>query len=306
MEGGHHALPTTFVVRASVILRHGPALPPGVDAFALYSAPHLSVVYERREQEIIDERRVTGAPGGGWDRFTPPGVVKVQSKLKWVLPAEAFDHDHRVVLLTGGTVDQFESRVRSAIRQAMAAFEMCTDSHVQVWGSESNSGVWIDDLGNEYTAAYGCAELENHPVTCLDQSDRDRFERLFGTLSSSKNERLLAAYAVARLNTDHLAPAARIVFGWALLERLAKSIRRGNALSHHEVLKLVLQVCEAAHQDDSRPSMDYERLKAAVKRAYKLRNGLAHGESDVIERMDFPALSRAATLMARRLSARVA
>jgi hypothetical protein len=300
--GGNGAR-NAFVVRAEVILRHGPVLPDGVDTFTLQDTPQQRVTYERHGKEVSDVRRVRGAAGGWSERFTPAGVVKIVSRLNWILPAEAdVNVQHRVVQLADDTRALYESMVDRTVRTAMAAFEMCTDSHVQVWGVAKSAGSWIDGAGNEYSVAYGSVEIEEHPVSLICDDDRSRFDAIFTAIERPENAPLLAAYSVARLTKAHLAPAARVVFGWALLERLTKRIRPGVKLRHVDVRDFVLQVCEASARNDARAPVSWSRLKAVVERAYELRNGLAHGEPEAVENLDFPALARAATLLARRLS----
>jgi len=203
----------TFVVRVDVILRHGPMLPEGLEAFTLQDTPQLRVAYERYRNEVNDVRRVVGAAGGWSERFTPPGVVKIESRLNWVLPAGAHVNiQHRVVQLMGDARAQYEARTDRTMRTAMAAFEMCTDSHVQVWGVAKRAGSWIDGAGDEYSVAYGSGEIEDHPVSTICDDDRSRFGSIIGTISRRQNASLLAAYSVARLNKAHLAPAAHSVW----------------------------------------------------------------------------------------------
>ena len=78
-----------------------------------------------------------------------------------------------------------------------------------------------------------------------------------------------------------------------------------NAGRPDPVRDFILQVCQEADQQASIRPIELPRLREAIQLAYKLRNGLAHGEPAGEATLDFPALARAATLMARRLSATV-
>lgn len=286
-------------ISATVILRHGPALPPGTDSFELHRTEELQIIYDRAAGPIRRTIRTEGAPGEGTERVDPPGVLRVFRKIPWRLDADDVQSigGVRVTLEELDAIDQYVSHT---IRTAMTAFEACTDSSVEVWGSGGTRAFWGHPNGNEYVPIGGRAELEAHTVTEIGATERDRFATLLPVLSHPANDVVAAAFAVSRLQIDNFSPSARVVFAWSFLERLVKRLT-DRKLKHHEVRDFAVQACIDDLTREPHPSLDATAVTEAVKQAYVLRNGLAHGEPPLRVKLDFHAFAHAVVLLARRL-----
>jgi hypothetical protein len=296
---------THFVVQSKVTLSKGPRLPPGVDHVELIGRPHLKISYHRYQGPPIVEQTYVGAQATGGRRIDTPGILQLWSRLAWQPPRDGatINAEHRTVQLAEPALSMRDLRVADLTRAAIAAFDMASDAYTEVWRADT-SAHWEAADGTVYRILSGRAMIEMMPAAVLGDAEQQRFEPLLELMSHAKSARLRAAYSVAHLNTEHFAPATRVVFGWALIERLCKRFKPGKQLSHHDVLKLALRHCQAAVATKARPPVEWARLQHALKRAYHLRNGLAHGEPEAISDMDLPALAHAATLLARALAAR--
>jgi len=296
-------LPTLnqFVIEAAIILRRGPMLREGEARVVLSEDPSFTVAYERHTGEIRETIQVTGAPGGAGDRFEPPGVLRLKVSQDWSVSVSQEDYDRKLFQLSTDQEGSRSIRIARAVQTAMMALEASTDSHVESWGSLETTAYWLNAAGQKVTSLYATASIDQHAVTYISEGDSPRYRQFLRSFASPQRAAVRAAYSIAQLRREHLAPAARVVFIWALLERITKQIFPGRTLSHNDIEREVLKVCNAAIAQESRPIIEQANVKKAIQKAYKLRNGLAHGEPKASVELSFPALSRAVTLMLRRL-----
>lgn len=301
--------PTRFVVRAAILFKHGPQLPDGIDHVSLLQRGDLTIRYERYTGgPVLVETYVNGVKEADWEKVAPKGILRIESCEPWAVPTTGTDisHEFKTVQLTkSSTVRVVEERVETLIRSAVAALELSTDAHCEVWrNAEKLRYGWENDQGERYQVVFGSAGLTIMPGQRIGTPEQQRFEGLFDTLADAKSATLRGAYGVARLDQKHVGPATRVVFGWALIERLIKSIYKGRQAptNHRGIRDKAVQACLAAIAQETPPVVDGQRVQDAIERAYDLRNGLAHGEPEAIASVDFPALTRATTLLARLLA----
>jgi hypothetical protein len=296
-------LPTLnqFVIEAAVILRRGPILREGETSVVLSDDPKFTVTYERHEGEIRETIQITGAPGGGGEQFQPPGVLRLKVFQEWSVSVSQEDYDRKLFQLNPDQEGSRGVRVAHAVQTAMIALEACTDSYVESWGSFETTAYWLNATDQRVNGIYASASLEQHAVTFISASDSRRYSQFLWSFASNKRAAVRAAYSIARLRREHLAPAARVVFIWALLERITRQIFPNRTLSHKAIEGEVLKICNAAIAQEAAPIIEQVKVKQAIQKAYKLRNGLAHGEPKASVEISFPELSRAVTLMLRRL-----
>lgn len=290
-----------FVIEAAIILRHGPILQAGESRVVLSDDPKFTVTYDRHGGEIREVIQVTGAPGGGGVRFAPPGVLRLKVTQDWSVSVSQADYDRKLFQLNPDQEGLRRYRVAHAVQTAMIALEACTDSYVETWSSFETTDYWLNASGQRVHGTYALATIEICPVTHISASDSPRYSQFLETFASSQRAAVRAAYSIARLRREHFAPAARVVFIWALLERITKQIFPRRAMSHNDIEREVLKICNAAIAQEGKPVFEQANVKKAIREAYKLRNGLAHGEPKASVELSFPALSRAVTLMLRRL-----
>ncbi len=275
-----------FIIEAAIILRRGPRLEAGEASVTLCDDPDFTVTYERHDVQIRETVRVTGALGDRDERIDPAGLLRLKVTQQWSVVTQQDDYDLKCVRLNPDQARSRDARVARAVQAAMVALEVCTDSHVD----------------QKISPVYGSAEIEQHAVTLISPSNAASYTRYLRSFASENKDSVLAAYSVARLRREHLAPAIRVVFTWALLERITRLIKRGRDLSHHDIEREVLSICDAAIAQETVPVVEGAKVRKAVKKAYELRNGLAHGQPKSSIKVDFPALGRAVTLMLRRLA----
>lgn len=292
-----------FHIDAAIILRRGPVFKDGVTTVTLSADPEFTVTYEAHPGEIREITQVLGAPGGGQSRFNPPGVLCLKVSQLWVVMNDEADHAIGFIRLSPEQAKSMDQRVAKAIQAAMAAFEASTDAYVESWGTLSNAVYWVDDQGKHIKPAGASTQLESSPGASISQADALRYSKLLKSFYRTRLPSVLGAYSVARLRRDHLPPAARVVFTWALLERINSLMHRGKRFRHHEVKDKVLKACQADVASEQTSPVELARVEEAIEEAYDLRNGLAHGEPADTIQMDFPALARAVVLMLRRLAA---